>query len=139
MGPSQVASLAEKNPDEFVRQRSRLVVQSIEKAQEAYDLHEGRKLVVRYEDLRADTLATMEHVCSTLGISVDQGELARVVNKHAWENIPEEKKGVDKPRRKAKPGGWEEDLTAEQARIVEEMTATILDEFYPGWYRRDEL
>jgi hypothetical protein len=70
---------------------------------------------------------------------VDEGELARVVNKHAWENIPEEKKGVDKPHRKAKPGGWKEDLTAEQARIVEKKAATILDEFYPGWYRRDEL
>ncbi len=138
-GPSQVASLAEKNPDEFVRQRSRLVVQSIEKAQEAYELHEGRKLVVSYEDLRADTLATMEYLCSTLGIPVDEGELARVVNKHAWENIPEEKKGVDKPRRKAKSGGWKEDLTAEQARIVEKKAATILDEFYPGWYEREDL
>ena len=129
----QIASLVEKNPDEFVRQRSHLVLQSIEKAQEAYELHEGRKLVVRYEDLRADTLTTMEHVCSTLGIPVDEGELARVVNEHAWENIPEENKGVDKPRRKAKPGGWKEDLTAEQARIVEREAATILDEFYPGW------
>jgi hypothetical protein len=114
-------------------------VQSIENVQEAYELHEGRKLVVRYEDLCADTLATMEHVCSTLGIPVDEGKLAQVVNKHAWENIPEEEKGVDKPRRKAKPGGWKEDLTAEQARIVEKKAATILDEFYPGWYEREEL
>lgn len=130
-GNSQVALLVEKTPDEFVRQRSHLVVQSIEKTQEAYELHEGRKLVVRYEDLRADTLATMKHVCSTLGVPVDERELARVVNKHAWENIPEEKKGVDKPRRKAKPGGWREDLTPEQARIVEQISAPLLKEFYP--------
>ena len=59
-------------------------------------------------------------------------ELARAVEKHSWENIPEEKKGEGKFYRKATPGGWQEDLTPEQAQIVERITAPLLNEFYPA-------
>jgi hypothetical protein len=86
--------------------------------------------MVRYEDLRADTLGTIRRVYSTLGIPTDEDELARVVKKHAWENISEEKKGRGKFHRKAKPGGWMEDLTPHQARSVEKITAPLLREFY---------
>ncbi len=32
---------------------------------------------------------------------------------------------------KATPGGWREDLTPEQARIVERITASLFEELYP--------
>ena len=131
-------SLADTDPDEFVRRWAHAYTTTLGKATEAYEAHAGPKVVVRYEDLRTDTLKTMQHLYSTLGIRVDKGELARVVEKHAWENIPEKRKGPDKPQRKATPGGWREDLTPEQARIVEELTVPILDEFYPEWNSSDE-
>jgi hypothetical protein len=88
--------------------------------------------MVRYEDLRADTLGTMKRIYSTLGIPVDEGELARTVEKNSWENIPEEKKGEGKFYRKARPGGWREDLTPKQVRQVERIAAPLLEEYYPG-------
>ena len=115
----------------FARQWAHMYAMTLGKAKEAYEVHAGPKVVIRYEDLRTDTLETMQSVYSTLGITVEEGELSRVVEKYAWENIPEKRKGPDKPQRKATPGGWKEDLTPEQARIVEELTASILDEFYP--------
>jgi len=124
-------SLADADPDEFARQWANMYTMSLGNAREAYKAHNGPKVVVRYEDLRADTLETMRRLYSALGIQVDEGELAGTVEKHAWENVPENKKGPDKPHRKATPGGWKEDLTPEQARIVEELTVPILDEFYP--------
>jgi hypothetical protein len=132
-------SLADTDPDEFARQWANMYTVSLGNARGAYEAHEGPKAVVRYEDLRADTLKTMRRLYPALGIQVDEEELARVVERHAWENVPENKKGPDKPHRKATPGGWKEDLTPEQARIVEELTVPILDEFYPEWsssYRR---
>jgi hypothetical protein len=66
-----------------------------------------------------------------LGIPVDKGELARVVEKHSWENIPEDKKGEGKFYRKATPEGWREDLTPQQAQTVERITAPLLEELYP--------
>jgi hypothetical protein len=68
---------------------------------------------------------------SELGVGVDEGELARVVDKHSWENIPEDKKGEGKFYRKASPGGWKDDLTPEQAEIVERVTAPLLEQLYP--------
>jgi hypothetical protein len=59
-------------------------------------------------------------------------ELSRVVEKHAWENVPEEEKGEGKFHRKAKPGGWREDLTPKQVKVVERITAPLLEEFYPA-------
>jgi hypothetical protein len=125
------ASKSNKNPNTYARMRANSYVQQIEKTKQAYQAHGGRKVMVRYEDLRADTLNTMRRIYSALEIPVDEAELARSVEKHSWENIPEEEKGEGKKRRKATPGGWREDLTPRQVEIVEDITAPLLEEFYP--------
>ena len=125
-------SPVDKDPNAFVRIWSNGYLDSVSLAKQAYDAHEGRKVLVRYEDLRADTLETMRRIYSELGILVDDEELLRAVEKHSWENISEEEKGEGKFYRKASPGSWREDLTAEQAEIVERITAPLLEEFYPN-------
>jgi LPS sulfotransferase NodH len=125
------ASKQTRNPNVYVRMRANSYVQQIEKTWQAYRAHGGRKVMVRYEDLRADTLQTMKRIYSSLEIPVQETDLARSVEKNSWENIPEEEKGEGKKRRKAKPGGWREDLTARQVEIVEDITAPLLNEFYP--------
>jgi hypothetical protein len=127
--------LADTDPDEFVRQRARMYDASFGKAWEAYEVHEGPQVATRYEDLRYDTIVELERIYSSLGIPIEEEQLRRVVEKHAWENIPAGQKGPDKSRRKATPGGWQYDLTPEQARMVEEITTPVLNEFYPGWKR----
>jgi hypothetical protein len=124
---------ADKDPDTFVKQRVERYMQHVGNAKNAFEAHQGYKVLVRYEDLRADTLGTMKRIYSHLEVPVSEEELARVVEKHAWENIPEEKKGQGKFYRKATPGGWQEDLTLEQAETIEEITTPLLDELYPGW------
>jgi hypothetical protein len=123
-------ALIEENPDLFVQRRAQGYLRDIRHSHKAYRSHEGPKVLVRYEDLRADTLGAMRRIYSALGIPVGDTELTRVVEKHSWETIPEEEKGEGKIRRKAKPGGWTEDLTAEQVEIVESKTAPILKQFY---------
>ena len=100
-------------------------------AKKAYDAHGGLKVLVRYEDLRADTLQTMKRIYSALEMPVDDVELARSVEKNAWERIPADQKGEGKFHRKATPGGWREDLTAEQAELVEGVAGSLLRELYP--------
>ena len=112
--------------------RAKRYRQNVEEAKKAYDAHEGRKVLVKYEELRADTLGTMRRIYSTLEIPVDEKELVRAVEKHSWENIPEEEKGEGKFYRKATPEGWREDLTPKQVEIVERITAPLLEKFYPG-------
>jgi len=124
-------ALAGGRPNVFVRKRSRKYLQHAGSAKKAYDAHQGPKILVRYEELRSDTLGTIKRLYSSLGIPVSEEELARVVEKHSWENIPADQKGAGKFYRKATPGGWREDLTTKQARIVERGTAPFLAGFYP--------
>jgi hypothetical protein len=114
----------------FVERLAKHYAKNVGRAAEAYSAHEGPKVLVRYEDLRSDARREMKRIHSTLEMEVDEKRLARSVEEHSWENIPEEEKGEGKFRRKAKPGGWREDLTPEQARIVEETTRPLLEQFY---------
>ena len=121
----------EKESVAFARSRAANYFQGMGNAKKAYDAHGGRKVLIKYEDLRTDTLGTMKRLYSTLEVPVNEEELAGIVHKHSWENIPEEKRGEGKFYRKATPGGWREDLTPEQAAAVESETAPLLAELYP--------
>src|SRR5918997_1747039 len=106
-------ALADEDPDGFVKRRARTYLHHAGAAKRAYDAHRGPKTLVRYEDLRADTLAVMRRMYGDLSVSVDANGLERAVEKHSWENIPKEKKGEGKFYRKGASGGWREDLTSE--------------------------
>ena len=134
-GVEKQNTLADDNPDKFVRLRALRYLKDIGESKQAYEAHEGRKTLVRYEDLRPDTLDTMKRIYSELELPVDEEKLAAVVEKHAWENIPEDKKGEGKFHRKGTPGGWREDLTEKQIDIVEEVAAPLLRGILPGYYR----
>ena len=120
----QENALVEKTANGYLR--------SVRNVKEAYETHEGPRVLVKYEDMRADALGTMKRIYSTLDIPVENGALERSVREHAWENVPDEQKGEGKFHRKAKPGGWREDLTEEQVETVERITAPLLEEFYPN-------
>jgi hypothetical protein len=123
-------STPDEDPDTYVQSRSEGYLSDIQHVKQAYEAHEGRKVLVRYEDLRADTFAEMKRIYSELAIPVDEGDLAEAVGKHDWSNVPEEQKGPGKIRRKAAPGSFREDLTPEQVEVVEDVCAPILREFY---------
>jgi hypothetical protein len=120
-----------ESEDQAVEQLARNYAASINGARDAYENHGGPKTIVRYEDLCADTPGTVKRMYSELGITVGDEELGRAVDKHAWESLPDSDKGSGKFHRKGAPGGWREDLTPEQAAIVERVAAPILEEFYP--------
>jgi hypothetical protein len=130
-GGRRAESLAETNPNAFVRRHADAYLQHVGSARRAYEAHDGRKVVVRYEDLRADTLGTIKRMYEELNVPVEEARLAKAVEKHSWENIPEEEKGQGKFYRKATPEAWREDLTRRQVKTVERITAPLLEEFYP--------
>jgi sulfotransferase family protein len=123
--------LANRQPDNFARTRANSYLRQIGSIRDAYNAHRGRRVLVRYEDLRADTLGTMKRIYSALEIPVQEERLVRAVERHSWESIPEKEKGEGKFYRKGTPGGWREDLTPNQVEIVESITAPLLREFYP--------
>jgi hypothetical protein len=130
-GASKRRAPADKRPRAFAGERARVYRRGVQNAKLAYDAHAGPKVLIRYEDLVADALGTMRRLYAALGIEVDEAELVRIVEKHSWANVPEEDKGRGKFYRKGTPGGWREDLTPEQVKTVERITASLIEEFYP--------
>jgi hypothetical protein len=86
---SATGARTERRPNAFVRERANVYRRGVESAWRAYDAHGGPKVLVRYEDLRANTLDEMGRIYSALGIAVEDGELRRAVEKHSWENVPD--------------------------------------------------
>jgi LPS sulfotransferase NodH len=128
-----LASSGRRSEDEFVEQLARNYVTNISAVREAYEKHsEDARILVRYEDLRANPLEWAARICETLGLEASREQLEQAVRKRSWENIPEDSRGEGKFHRKATPGAWREDLTPRQAEIVEKTTAPLLEEFYPG-------
>lgn len=121
---------AEANPTAYARVLARRYVEQIEGVKRAYKEHQGPKSLIRYEDLRMETLATMRRLCTDLGLEIQETRLRTVVEAHSWENLPTDQKGAGKFHRKGQPSGWREDLEPGQVEIIEEITAPLLEEFY---------
>ena len=123
---------ADHDPDAFVKGQAKRYVRNMGAAKKAFEAHRGPKTLVRYEDLRVRPLGELERMFADLRMDYDPAALAASVETHAWENIPQDKKGPGRSNRKATPGSWREDLTPKQARTVEKMAAPFIEEFYPG-------
>ena len=119
----------EKDVQRYLKGLSRQYVRQMGNGKKAFDEHNGLKILVKYDALRTNTLDTMRELCTALELPVDEQKLAEVVDKHSFENIPQRERGEGKFYRKAISGGWKEDLTAEQAQIVEDITAPLIEEF----------
>ena len=120
---------SENDVQRYLRALSRQYVRQMSNGKKAFDDHDGPKIMIKYDDLRTDTLRTMRDLCSALELPVTEQTLAQVVDKHSFENIPQRERGEGKFYRKATSGGWKDDLTPEQAKIVEDITAPLIEEF----------
>jgi hypothetical protein len=120
---------SEKDVQRYLRALSRQYMRQMGNGKKAFDEHGGPKIMIKYDYLRTDTLRTMRDLCSALELPVTEQRLAQVVDRHSFENIPQRERGEGKFYRKATSGGWKDDLTPEQAKIVEDITAPLIEEF----------
>jgi hypothetical protein len=97
----------------------------------AYDGHDPqRRRIVRYEQLRADTEAEVGKLLEWLGVSAPYSDR---VAANAFEAIPAEQRGPGHFHRAATPGGWRENLTAEEQAVCRQVMGELLDELgYPA-------
>jgi hypothetical protein len=92
----------------------------------AYEKHPpDRRLLVRYEELLADTTGTMLSIYSWLGLDPPDDLLARVEG-HSFSALPDSAKGSGKFQRAAPPGLWRQNLSSEEQGLCEEVMAPTL-------------
>ena len=109
--PSRVA---EKLPS-FISGAAKTYLWNLEHASDAFSRHRGPRALVRYEDLRRDTVNEFSRLCSELDLVADREAQETAVTTHDWDAI-EVKKGEDSLYRKASPGSWVDDLDPEPDR-----------------------
>src|SRR4051812_44718278 len=103
----------------FVRQSAMKWLWRTEVVEQAFAAHSGPKLLVRYEDLRADPRPGLRQVFDWLELAISDEDLAALEAEHAFEAVPEEERGAQSFHRSATPGGWRENLRPEEQEAVE--------------------
>jgi len=113
----------------FVSQHSSLWVRRTMASQRAYDsLSDGQRLLVRYEEILADTPGQLRRIFDWLDFDVSEEDLAAVVERQAFESAPRDRRGPGKPMRAATPGLWRENLTEDEQRTMHEIMGQKLRE-----------
>lgn len=93
----------------------------------SYDgLPDAQRLLVRYEDLRADPAAGLTRVAAWLGLDASADVIADVAERFAFERVPDDAKGAGKFQRAASPGLWRDNLTPAEQRIVSGTAGELL-------------
>ncbi len=88
---------------------------------------EGDRILIRYEELRAEAEEWLGRVCGMIGI--DPVRVPQVVEAHRFERQPRAARGRRRFIRQARPGGWRENLSPAEQRAMHEAMGPALAEF----------
>lgn len=77
-----------------------------------------QRLFVRYEDLIAATMEHLVRILDWLGVAADRRQTREIVERLAFDRIPEEQRGAGRFHRAATPGLWRQNLRPEQEASV---------------------
>ena len=93
----------------------------------AYQAHDPeRRLLVRYEDLRAESEQMLADIFEWVGLPRENA--ADYVERMRFEKVSREKTGSGQFHRRAKPGGWREELSLDEIRTIESECEPVMRE-----------
>ena len=112
----------------FIKDRARSWALLIQILMNTYEHHSDElRYLLRYEDLRKNTVRELQKIYSFLDIDIKKEELERLASKYSFENIPDDLKGKGKNRRSATPGKWKENFSDEEKKIMTKIMGTMLN------------
>jgi hypothetical protein len=113
--------LREDDQLDFVVQSARKWLWRTEVVESAFAAHPGPKLLMRYEDILADTESHLRTLLDWLGLEMDDAHLHDLIGRHAFEGLPAEMKGPAEFNRAASPGLWRQNLTEREQEAMGEV------------------
>lgn len=130
--------LAEHGREAFLRWQAAVWAYRTEAVAAAFAHHDpARRVLVRYEELLADTPAQLERIGAAIGVPARAEQLERIAAAHAFARLPAGRTGSAAAARAARPGAWRERLTARERAAVHEEIGETLSRF--GYLDRAEL
>ena len=122
----------------LIRWQSSVWLHRTEVVQETYARTEPkRRVLIRYEEMRADPVAALERICSMLGIEVSREQLDEIAGTHSYSSVPKADKGAGREIRRAEPGGWTDHMTRQEIIEMHDILAEKLDEL--GYLRPGDI
>jgi hypothetical protein len=113
----------------FAGAEARVWLERTSAVERAFDAHPPElRWKVRYEDLRANTLATLRPLVDWLGFDWADEELEAAVSDNEFEAIPARRKGSGTPLRAARPGLWRENMSEHEREAMERVIGPKLVE-----------
>ena len=115
--------------DDFVKRRVNANGSWRDHARSWLDASENnpRIRIFRFEDLRRDTPGTLRQILNFLGVSPDQGRILDAIRNNSVAHMrskelatPQKTSREGKFVREGRSGGWRKNLTAQQARRIEQ-------------------
>jgi len=121
--------ITSKNKIMFIEREALRWIQLIKILIKIHNTHKNKNcLLVKYEDLRKDTLVELPKIFDFLKLNVNKDKLHGIVEKLSFEKIPIKEKGKGKRKRIAQPGKWKENFTEKEKEIMHKiMASTIKD------------
>jgi hypothetical protein len=113
----------------LIRWQASVWLHRTEVVQETYARTDpARRVLLRYEDVRANPVNGLQRVCDVLGIEAETAELAPIARANEFSRVPESRKGAGQEIRRAEPGGWSSHMSREEILAMHEILAGKLDE-----------
>jgi LPS sulfotransferase NodH len=121
----------------LIRWQSSVWLHRTEVVQETFERTDPvRRVMIRYEEMRADPVASLVRICEALGI--DGGDqLQGIAAANEFSRVPEEHRGAGREIRRAQPGGWAAHMSREEIIEMHEILAPKLDEL--GYLRPGDI
>jgi len=122
---------------EYIRRRSRTWAGDVTRINRAFEDHpDERRMMVRYEDLLTEPAENLRALVDFMGLRKGERWVERSVEVHSFKSVAPENKGPNKFFRSASPGAWRNNMTDEEAAILNEVMGDKLREF---GYATEEL
>ena len=122
-------SLAPEGRLAFVRWQASVWLYRTEACERAFRRHAaGRRVKVRYEDLRADPVRELARVSLKLGISTTTERVREIVKENSFDEVPRSRRGPGQRIRSAAPGAWRQNLNAEERAAMNQIIGPKLRE-----------
>jgi Sulfotransferase family len=122
----------------LIRWQSSVWLHRTEVVQETYARTDPeQRVLIRYEEMRADPASAVQRICATLGIEASREQVERIAAANEFSRVPESRRGAGREIRRAEPGGWASHMTREEILEMHEILAEKLDEL--GYLRPGDI
>jgi len=117
-----------KNKISFIERESLRWIQLIKILLNMYSANKERCLLVKYENLRKDTLSELTKIFEFSKLDVNENALRKIVDRLSFEKIPKGEKGSGKRKRSASPGKWKEHFNEKEQKIMHKIMIDTMKE-----------